>query len=88
MTIHIPPSPPGIRGNAERLPVHEVMRLRAAAQHAKRIYPGALGELVSRELAASAELGLTLGMDSVITRLARDVLATSAEDCSRFNATF
>lgn len=83
MTIRIPPAPPRITGNADRSYQHEVNRLRAAAWHARRVYPGALGEVVSRELRASADLGLTLGIESVMSLLARQVLATRAVDDSQ-----
>src|SRR4051794_8926556 len=40
-----PPSAP-LRGDATALPFHERSRIRAAALHARRLYPGRVGELV------------------------------------------
>jgi len=39
-----------IRGDAAELPLHERSRYRAAAGHARRVYPGPIGELAYREL--------------------------------------
>ncbi|GAA4875527.1 hypothetical protein [Actinomycetospora straminea] len=79
MTIKLFPAPPRIHGDAEALPPHERSRFRAAAWHARRIYPGPLGELVSRELSAYAEFGYRLSNDGLIPRLATAVLATRAD---------
>jgi hypothetical protein len=49
MTIQLFPAEPKIRGDAPELPLHERSRCRAAAGHARRVYPGPLGELVLRE---------------------------------------
>jgi hypothetical protein len=40
---------------------HEKMRVRAAAFRATRLYPGPVGELVSRELLTWEEFGYRLG---------------------------
>src|SRR5581483_1105240 len=40
---------------------HERMRLRAAAFRATRVYPGPVGELISRELLSWEEFGYRLG---------------------------
>ncbi|MEJ3653518.1 hypothetical protein WEH80_11090 [Actinomycetes bacterium KLBMP 9759] len=74
MTIRLYPGEPPVRGDAEPLPSHDRARLRAAALHAKRIYPGSLGELVSRELLAYADFGFGFGRDALIPRLASEVL--------------
>jgi hypothetical protein len=79
MTIAIPKPTPIIAGSATRISVHELRRLRAAAKHATRVYPGALGELVSRELNASADLERTIGVGSLIARVASEVLATPVD---------
>ena len=76
MTIKLFPAAPAIRGDAVTLEFHEGARLRAAALHARRIYPGPLGELVSRELIAYADFGYRLSNDGLIPRLATAVLAT------------
>lgn len=59
-----------------RLPLHEASRLRSAARHAQRAYPGAIGELVARELTAHAEFGYRFAADGLLTRLAAEVLRT------------
>jgi hypothetical protein len=75
MTIRLHPGPEPIRGDADRLPLHESSRLRAAALHARRTIPGPLGELVHRELIAYAEFGYRFGADALIPRLADAMLA-------------
>lgn len=79
-TVVTQPLPPAPRlfGNAVRLAPHEVSRCLAAAGHARRIYPGALGELIHRELTAYAEFGCRFGMDALVPRLVATVLATSS----------
>ena len=47
--LRVPASVP-LRGNATALAHHERSRIRAAALHGRRLYPGPLGELVHREL--------------------------------------
>lgn len=79
MTIKLFPAPPPIRGDATQMPMHERARYRAAAGHARRIYPGPLGELVFRELTAYADFGYRLAGDGLIPRLATAVLAVRAE---------
>ncbi len=60
----------------QRLPAHEVSRLRAAAYHARRVYPGPLGELLHRELSAFAEFGHRFAGDALLPRLATEILRT------------
>ena len=79
MTIKLYPAPSAIRGDAVTLQFHESSRLRAAALHARRSYPGPLGELVYRELTASADFGYRFCADGLIPRLATAVLATRDE---------
>ena len=50
-----------------------------AADLALRAYPGALGELVRRELRAFAEFGYRLAGDGLIARLAVEVLSAVRE---------
>jgi hypothetical protein len=76
MTIKLFPGPPPISGDAARMQFHEVSRCRAAAQYARRLYPGPLGELVFRELNAHAELGYRFTNDGLIPRLVIAILAT------------
>ena len=53
---------------------HEKMRLRAAAFRATRLYPGPVGELVSRELLTWEEFGYRLGGGQLVMRLVDQVL--------------
>jgi hypothetical protein len=69
---------PRIHGTADALELHEKSRYRTAAVHARRVYPGPVGELVGRELNAYAEFGYRFSADSLIPRLAAAVLATPA----------
>ncbi len=78
MTVHIHPGPIPIPGDADRLRLHESSRIRAAALHARRRYPGPLGELVARELTAYAEFGYRFAADALIPRLVTDILAAHA----------
>ena len=57
MTMNLFPAAPKIRADAAELQPHERSRYRAAAGHARRVYPGPLGELAYRELIAYAEFG-------------------------------
>ncbi|MHA6780795.1 hypothetical protein ACVGOW_07330 [Pseudonocardia saturnea] len=75
MTVHIHPGPAPIAGDAERLGMQEFVRIRTAALHARRTYPGPLGELVQRELIACAEFGHLLAADALIPRLVSEILA-------------
>jgi hypothetical protein len=54
---------------------HDKMQLRAAAFRATRIYPGPVGELLSRELLSWEEFGYRLGGDQLIMRLVNHLLA-------------
>lgn len=57
---------------------HEKSRLRAAARHARRVYPGDVGELLYRELTAYAEFGIRFSVDALVPRLATQILAMPA----------
>jgi hypothetical protein len=72
------PVPPVVRGDAAGMPFREAARFRAAAHHARRIYPGALGELVARELRAHADFGCHLADHGLGARLAAQVLTVPA----------
>ncbi len=69
-----------LRGDATTLPLHERSRMRAAALHARRLYPGGLGELVYRELVAYADFGYRFAADALIPRLAAEILASVVPD--------
>jgi hypothetical protein len=56
---------------------HEKMRVRAAAFRATRLYPGPVGELLSRELLTWEEFGYRLGGDQLVMRLVDHVLETA-----------
>ncbi|MDD7937971.1 hypothetical protein PHK61_06015 [Actinomycetospora lutea] len=58
-------------------------RYLAAAERARRVYPGALGELVARELQAYAEFGFRLAGDLLVDRLAAEVLAEADRGSER-----
>ena len=79
MTIRQFPAPAPVSGNAEQLPAHERSRVRAAAHHARRVYPGPLGELAHRELSAYAEFGYRFSVDTLIPRLVAEILATPVQ---------
>lgn len=59
------------------LAFHEKSALRAAALRAKRVYPGPVGELVSREILAWEDFGKLLGGDGLIMSLVRQVMTAS-----------
>jgi hypothetical protein len=61
-------------GDATPLPFVQLARYRAAALRARRDYPGPLGELLQRELTAYADFGYRLSSDSLIDRLAAQIL--------------
>jgi hypothetical protein len=56
------------------LALHESSRYRAAADYARRIYPGLLGELISRELNGAIELGYLDRRDTLVPRLVDEIL--------------
>jgi hypothetical protein len=55
---------------------HEKMRLRAAAFRVTRLYPGPVGELLSRELLTWEEFGYRLGGQQLVMRIVDHVLTT------------
>jgi hypothetical protein len=77
MTTHLPGSRAG-RADGELDGADRRMYL-DAADLALRAYPGALGELVHRELRAFAEFGYRLAGDGLIARLAVEVLSAVRE---------
>ena len=78
--MHAQPQPATLRGTAPRMDLHEVARLRTAAEHARRVVPGPLGEIAARELRAYADMGFRGAADALVPQLARQVLALSRED--------
>ena len=80
MTTHAPGRPAGGAGRADgELDGAERRMYLDAAEHALRAYPGALGELVHRELRAFADFGYRLAGDGLIARLAAEVLSAVRE---------
>jgi hypothetical protein len=67
---------PSLRGDARELAHHERAAARAAALHARRVYPGPVGELLHRELLAYADFGYRFATDRLVPQLAAEVLAT------------
>lgn len=59
---------------------HEKSRLRAAAFHAKKVYPGPVGELISGELLSWEDFGYVLSGPGMIRRLVDHVLAQKAPE--------
>jgi hypothetical protein len=55
---------------------HEKMRLRAAAFRVTRLYPGPVGEMLSRELLTWEEFGYRLGGGQLVMRLVDHILKT------------
>lgn len=70
----------GADGPAAPVPLaaHEVNRLRAAARHARQVFPGPVGELLARELCAHADFGYRFDNSGLVNQVAREVLAMPA----------
>lgn len=58
-----------------KLDGQELRRLRGAALHAKRVYPGPVGDLLARELHAYADLGYRFLPNALMDRLATEILS-------------
>lgn len=56
---------------------HEKMRVRAAAFRATKLYPGPVGELISRELLTWEDFGYRLGGNRLVMTLVDDVMKAS-----------
>ena len=63
-----------------RMDPHEIMRYRAAALRATRIYPGAIGQLISREIIVWSDFGYRLGEHSVVREAVDQIMKTTAEE--------
>ena len=70
---------PGPESPHEVMSHRERMRLRAAALHATRAFPGPIGELVARELEAWEEFGFRLGSHATIRQVVEAVLETEID---------
>lgn len=66
----------------DRLERHEIGRVRAAAHHAARLHPGAVGLLLARELTAYAEFGRRFPRDGITEAAVREILRTAVPDRS------
>lgn len=58
----------------ERMDHHDRMQLRAAAFRATRVFPGPVGELISKDLMAFEEFGYRLGAHGLVRRLVAAVM--------------
>lgn len=65
---------PAARNPADRLAWHEQSRILAAAHAAKRRYPGAVGEVLHRELVDWSDFGHRLGGHGLVMRLVDDLM--------------
>jgi hypothetical protein len=59
---------------------HQKMRLRTAAFRVTRLYPGPVGELLSRELQTWEEFGYRLGGSQLVMRLVDFVMKEPIEN--------
>jgi hypothetical protein len=75
MTIRLVSGTAGSTGTAPAIPPHERCRYRTAAHHARRLYPGCVGELLHRELTAYADFGRRFDREALVPRLADEILA-------------
>lgn len=62
-----------------RLDHHEKMKVRAAAFRATRIYPGAVGELLARELLSLEEFGFRFDKHGLTARLVDEIMKAPLE---------
>lgn len=63
----------------ERYELHEKSRVRAAATAAKRLYPGPVGDLISRELLSWDDFGFRFGDGALMARVVDDLLRPPAD---------
>ena len=76
------PTPGPLRGDAPPLLQHERSKMRAAGLHARRLYPGPVGDLIYRELCAYADFGYRFGDRALIPRLAAEILTKVVPDAA------
>ncbi len=69
--------PPAVPAEAPppRAAYHEYSRALAAAHAARRLYPGAVGEIVAREITAYAETGYLCRNGLLMARVIADILS-------------
>ena len=73
--IRLFPGTVPVRGDGADLEPHERARLRTAAPHARRVYPGDLGELASARAHRPRRSAMRFEPDALIPWLARAILA-------------
>lgn len=76
--MSLSPSDPSVV--PERMDHHDRMKVRAAAFRAQRLYPGAVGELLSRELLSWEESGWRFGSKSIVMRAVGQIMAAELPD--------
>lgn len=62
-----------------RIEAHERRRIMAAQTHAKRIYPGVVGEILSDEIAATLDMGW-MNHGTRIARLVEHLMTAALPD--------
>jgi len=70
-----PPAPTLLDRRVWEMEFHEKAQIRAAAFRATKLWPGAVGELISRELLSFEEFGQRLARGGHVMRAVRDILA-------------
>lgn len=60
----------------------DVTRVRVAADRARRLYPGPVGEVIARELGIWVDFGYRLNQTGLVARLVEHVLTAHAPDAS------
>lgn len=63
-------------GDFHQMDYHEKLKIRSAAFRATRIYPGAVGQILSKELLAWEDFGYRLGSQRLINRLVHELMTT------------
>ncbi len=71
-----PPAPTLLEKRVWEMEFHEKAKIRAAAFRATKLYPGGVGELLSRELLSFEEFGQRLDQSGLVMRAVRDILTT------------
>ena len=70
----LPDTPPVPSTRPEPMGHHEKMRLRSAAFQATRLYPGPVGDLISRELLSWEDFGYRLGAGRPVMELVDHIM--------------
>lgn len=67
--------------NPNRMDQHERAKMRAAAFQATRVYPGAVGEMLKREIIAWEEFGFRFTTDALMNRLIAELMKAPTGPC-------